>query len=51
MLTVSLVLGFVLFCSGDRVSLCSPGWPETHFIDQAGLELMEVHLPIAGLKM
>jgi hypothetical protein len=23
----------------DRVSLCSPGWPGTHSIDQAGLEL------------
>jgi hypothetical protein len=23
----------------DRVSLCSPGCPETHFVDQAGLEL------------
>jgi hypothetical protein len=23
----------------DRVSLCSPGYPGTHFIDQAGLEL------------
>jgi hypothetical protein len=23
----------------DRVSLCSPGCPGTHFLDQAGLEL------------
>ena len=23
----------------DRVSLCSPGCPETHFLDQAGLKL------------
>jgi hypothetical protein len=23
----------------DRVSLYSPGWPGTHFVDQAGLEL------------
>jgi hypothetical protein len=23
----------------DRVSLCSPGCPETHSVDQAGLEL------------
>jgi hypothetical protein len=37
---------FVCFCFGfgflvfrDRVSLCSPGCPETHFVDQAGLEL------------
>ena len=36
---------FVLFCFvlflffWDRVSLCSPGWPGTHFVDQGGLEL------------
>jgi hypothetical protein len=23
----------------DRVSLCSPGCPGTHFVEQAGLEL------------
>jgi hypothetical protein len=23
----------------DKVSLCSPGYPGTHFVDQAGLEL------------
>jgi hypothetical protein len=27
------------FFSRDRVSLCSPGSPGTHFVDQAGLEL------------
>jgi hypothetical protein len=31
---------FVCFCFfGDRVSLCSPGCPGTHSVDQAGLEL------------
>jgi hypothetical protein len=34
---------FVLFCFvlffRDKVSLCSPGCPETHSVDQAGLEL------------
>ena len=31
---------FCLFvCFRDRVSLCSPGCPGTHFVDQAGLEL------------
>jgi hypothetical protein len=31
---------FVLFLFfQDRVSLCSPGCPGTHFVDQAGLEL------------
>jgi hypothetical protein len=41
---VCLFFGFfcsVLFCFvfRDRVSLCSPGCPGTHFADQAGLEL------------
>lgn len=31
---VFVYLGFF----GDRVSLCSPGSPRTHVIDQAGLE-------------
>jgi hypothetical protein len=37
----SISLCFVLFCFvfWDRVSLCSPGCPGTHFVDQAGLEL------------
>jgi hypothetical protein len=31
---------FVLFLFfRDRVSLCSPGCPRTHSVDQAGLEL------------
>jgi hypothetical protein len=32
---------FVLFCFvfRDRVSLCSPGCPGTHSVDQTGLEL------------
>jgi hypothetical protein len=30
---------FVLFVFRDRVSLCSPGCPGTHSVDQAGLEL------------
>jgi hypothetical protein len=33
-------LGFVVVvCFRDRVSLCSPGCPGTHSVDQAGLEL------------
>jgi hypothetical protein len=37
---------FVLFFQ-DRVSLCSPGCPGTHFVDQAGLELnLEIRLPL-----
>lgn len=26
------------FC--DRVSLCNPGWPQTQYVDPAGLELI-----------
>jgi hypothetical protein len=34
------LLSFFLFLIfRDRVSLCSPGYPGTHFVDQAGLEL------------
>jgi hypothetical protein len=36
------VLFFVfllLLFSQDRVSLCSPGYSGTHFVDQAGLKL------------
>jgi hypothetical protein len=35
-------LSFFFFLSfRDRVSLCSPGCPGTHFVDQAGLELRD----------
>jgi hypothetical protein len=34
----SVFLPFFFF-SRDRVSLCSPGCPGTHFVDQADLEL------------
>ena len=30
---------FFFFYFRDRVSLCIPGCPRTHFVDQAGLEL------------
>jgi hypothetical protein len=30
----------------DRVSLCSPDCPETHFVDQADLRLTEICLPL-----
>jgi hypothetical protein len=46
---------FVLFCFvfQDRVSLCSPGCPGTHFVDQAGLELRNLPASVSqvlGLK-
>jgi hypothetical protein len=34
-----LFLFFSFLVFRDRVSLCSPGYPETHSVDQAGLEL------------
>jgi hypothetical protein len=42
---------FVLF--RDRVSLCSPGCPGTHFVDQDGLELRNLPASasqVLGLK-
>jgi hypothetical protein len=33
------VFVFVCLFFRDRVSLCSPGCPGTHFVDQAGIEL------------
>ena len=27
-------------------TLCSTGCPGTHYVDQAGLELTEIHLPL-----
>ena len=36
-----------LFVFRGRVSLCnSSGCPGTHLVDQAGLELTEIHLPL-----
>ena len=39
-----LLIHFVLFCSrqGFSGSYCCPA---THFVDQAGLEISEIHLP------
>jgi hypothetical protein len=42
--SLSLSLDF-----GDRVSLCSPGCPGTHFVDQAGLKLR--NLPASGSQV
>jgi hypothetical protein len=30
----------------DIVSLFVPGWPETYYVDQAGIELPEICLPL-----
>ena len=35
---------FSFFFLQDRVSLCSPGCPRTHSVDQAGLKLTEIPL-------
>jgi hypothetical protein len=58
-LSFSLSLFFLsffvcLFVFQDRVSLCSPGCPGTHFVDQAGLELRNPPVsasPVLGLKV
>jgi hypothetical protein len=44
---------FLCFVLQDRVSLCSSGCSRTCSVDQAGLKLTEIHLPlptIAGIK-
>lgn len=38
--------GSFVFYFGDMVSLCSSGWLETCKVDQATLELSEIHLPL-----
>jgi hypothetical protein len=40
---------FVLFVFQDRVSLCSPGCPGTHSVDQAGLDLR--NLPASASRV
>jgi hypothetical protein len=52
-----LVFFFLLFCFVlfvfDRVSLCSPGCPETCSVDQAGFELRDLPAfasPVLGMK-
>jgi hypothetical protein len=39
------------FVFQDRVSLCSPGCPGTHSIDQDGLELGDPHTEIWDLNL
>jgi hypothetical protein len=46
------ILFLILFFQ-DRVSLCNPGCPGTHFVDQAGLELRNLPASasqVLGLK-
>jgi hypothetical protein len=38
-ISFSFFFFFFFLVFRDRVSLCSPGCPGTHFVDQAGLEL------------
>ena len=37
---------WLFFSPQDRALLCSPGCPGTHPVDQAGLKLTEIHLPL-----
>jgi len=54
LLNCCLFVGFCFcFCFQDRVSLCSPGCPGTHSVDQAGLELRNLPASasqVLGLK-
>jgi hypothetical protein len=47
--TKSRVGSFCFFFFQDRVSLCSPGCPGTHSVDQAGLKLR--NLPASASKV
>ena len=38
---------FVCLVFQDRVSLCSPGCPGTHSVDQAFLKLTDIYLPLS----
>ena len=40
---------FLFLFFRDRVSLCSPGYPGTHFVDQAGLKLR--NLPASASRV
>jgi hypothetical protein len=44
-----IYLFIYFFIFRDRVSLCSPGCPGTHFVDQAGLELR--NLPASAARV
>lgn len=41
-----LVASEHLFFPWDMISLCSSGWPETHYVDQAGIEYIEICPPL-----
>lgn len=47
-LTKSVFFGF-LFFKLRQVSLCCPGCPRTPYVDEAGLELSEILLPLSCL--
>jgi hypothetical protein len=52
--TVLCCLLFFFLVFRDRVSLCSPGCPGTHPVDQAGLELRDLPafaFQVLGLKV
>ena len=49
MLSIVFILHKYFF--KDEDSLCSPGLPRTHYIDQAGLDLTEICLPLLRLKV
>jgi hypothetical protein len=36
---------------GDRFSLCSPGWPGTYYVDQAGLKFSDSLVSVLRLKV
>jgi hypothetical protein len=45
----SVLFFFFFLVFRDRISLCSPGCPGTHFVDQAGLKLR--NLPASAFQV
>jgi hypothetical protein len=44
------IMQVLSFIFQDKVSLCSPGYPGTHSVDQGGLELRNLPASASGLK-
>lgn len=49
-LELQAVVGCLVWVLGKQIlepdSLCSLGWPRTHYVDQIGLKLQEICLPL-----
>ena len=41
-----IVLKSIRDCVFETEAPCNPGWLRTHYVDQIGLKLTEIHLPL-----